>query len=351
MPTLTTVTTATKSTLKWLSISMVYFSILFAVIKIGVAIKERLAPAPPPPPTLAFGKLPSISFPKGEIDKTLTYSLDTITGFLPVLPYQAKVYKMTQIKPRFLALDNTRRKTANVGFRSSEVKLSKNWYRWTDESYPFREITLDIFFSHYFTLSSPFLSDPLASRFATNFSNENSAVNTAQEFLLGMSSFPQDIDPARTKTLFYSISRDGDLVPETKASKAQVVRVDFFQKDIDKLPIYYPNASTSTLNLLVTSIQNQQIVIGINFPYQPISKSAYTYPIKTSSQAFSELKAQKAYIASYFGSATNISIKNVFLGYYIGREKQDYLMPVVIFEGQNGFFAYVSAVTDEWVSK
>lgn len=350
MPTLTSVTSTTKSTIKWLSISFVYLSILFAVTKIGIAIKERLAPTPPPPPTLAFGKLPSIPFPKGEINKTLTFSLDTITGFLPVLPYQAKVYKMAKTKPRFLALDNARRKTANVGFRSSEVKLSKNWYRWTDESYPFREITLDIFFSHYFTLSSSFLSDPLAARFATNFSSKNSAINTAVEFLSGMSSFPNDIDLTKTKTLSYSIT-DSILTPVANISQAQVIRVDFFQQDLDQLPIYYPNASTSTLNLLVTSIQNQQIVIGINFPHQPISKSAYTYPIKTSSQAFSELKTQKAYIASYFGNTTNISIKNVSLGYYIGKEEQDYVMPIVVFEGNDGFFAYVSAVTDEWINR
>jgi hypothetical protein len=349
MPTLTTVTSKTKSTLKWLSISLVYLSILFVVTKIGIAIKERLAPTPPPPPTLAFGKLPSISFPKGEIDRKLTYSLDTITGFLPTVPYQVKVYKMEHIKPQYLALDNARRRTSNVGFRSSEINLSKYWYRWTNEGYPFREITLNIF-SPEFTLSSPFLSDPLAARFATNFPNQTSAINTAVEFLSGMSSFPNDIDLTRTKTLSYSIT-DSILTPVANISRTQVTRVDFFQQALDQLPIYYPNATTSTINLLVASIQNQQIVIGANFTYQPISKSAYTYPIKTSSQAFSELKAQKAYIASYFGSTTNVAIKNVSLGYYIGKEKQDYVMPIVVFEGNDGFFAYVSAVRDEWIGK
>lgn len=350
MLTLTTVTTQTKSILKWLSISLLYLSLIFAIVRIGTAIKERLAPTLPPPPTVTFGKLPSISFPRSATDKIATYSIDTISGFLPTLPYQAKVYRMVQIRPKFLALDIARQKVARVGFRSSEVRLRGDWYRWIDESYPLREITLDIF-SHEFTLSSSFLSDPLASRFATNFSNKNSAVNTAQEFLLGMSSFPASIDLVKTKTLFYSISRDGDLVPETKVSKAQVIRVDFFQKDIDKLPIYYPNASTSTTNLLVSNIQNQQIVIGANFPHQPISETAYTYPIKTATQAFNELKAHKGYVASYFGKDTNISIKNVFLGYYIGKEKQDYLMPIVVFEGNDGFFAYVSGVIDEWIGR
>ena len=62
------------------------------------------------------------------------------------------------------------------------------------------------------------------------------------------------------------------------------------------------------------------------------------------------MKSQKAYIASYYGGSSNVSIKNIFLGYYIGATKQNYLMPIVIFEGERGFFAYVSAVRDEWIS-
>lgn len=349
MPTLTTVTTQTKLILKWLSMSILYLFVIFVTIKVGNAIKELIAPTPPPRPTVTFGKLHPISFPRNATDKTLTYSLNTITGFLPALPYQTKVYKMATIKPKFLALDNARQKTSNVGFRSSEIRLSGDWYRWTDNSYPLREVTLNIF-SHDFTLSSPFLSDPLASQLASNFSNKNIAINTAQELLSGMSSLPNDIALAKTKILFYSI-KDGTLVPETNVSKTQVIRVDFFQKDVDQLPIYYPNASTSIINLLATSIQNRQLVIGVNFNHQFISNTAYTYPIKTTGEAFNELRSQKAYIASYFGDTTNIPIKNVSLGYYIGKEKQSFLMPIVIFEGSDGFFAYVSAVKDEWISK
>jgi hypothetical protein len=347
MPTLTLVASKTKLILKWFSISILYFSLIFVATKIGVAIKERLAPTPPPAPTVAFGKLPPIAFPISATDKKLTYSLDTITGLLPSLPYQARVYKMAQIKPRFLALDNARQKVYRVGFVSSETHLSQNWYRWIDETFPSREITINLF-SHDFTLSSSFLSDPLAPRLTGNFSNVNSAINASQRFLFAMSYFPDDIDLTRTKTLIYSI-RDGVLTPETNVSKAQVIRVDFFQGNVDKLPIYYPNPSTSTINLLVTSLQDQELVVGANFHYQPISKKADIYPIKTATQAFNELKAQKAYIASYFGKTSNISIKNIFLGYYIGEGKQNYLLPVVIFEGINGFFAYVSAIMDEWI--
>lgn len=350
MATLTYVTSKTKLTIKWLSISLIYLSILLVVIRIGFAIKERLYPAAPPPPAVTFGKLPSLIFPKSTIDKNFTYSIDTISGFLPILPPQVKVYSMKKTKPQFLALDIARQKVARAGFRSSESRLSENWYRWSDQGYPSREITFNIF-SNDFTISSLFLSDPLASRFANNFASQNIAINTARGLLSATTDFPDDLDLKLTKTLYYSIKEDGTLNPEANVVNAQAIRIDFFQKSIDELQIYYPNTSTSTINVLVANLQNQPLVIGANFNHQTVSTTAHTYPIKTAVQAFLELEKQKAYIASYFGESTIISIKKVYLGYYIGEEKQDFLMPIIVFEGDDGFFAYVSALTDEWIRR
>lgn len=351
MPTLTTVTSKTKSTLKWLSISLVYLSILLVIIRVGSAIKDRLAPTPPPPAEVTFGKLPAISFPRSAIDQKFTYSLDTITGFLPVLPPQVKVYKIAEVKPQFLALDIARQKAARAGFRSSEAKLSESWYRWLDQEYPSREITLNIF-TNNFAISSPFLSDPIAPRLANSFASQNTAINRARDLLSATTStFPGNLDLRLTKTLYYSIREDGSLKPETLIANTQVIRVDFFQTSIDNLPIYYPNATISTINVLVANLQDRPTVIGANFNHQLISTLAHTYPIKTAAEVFLELKDQKAYIASYFGEKTNIPIKNVFLAYYMGSEKQDFLMPIVIFEGDNGFYAYVSAIKDEWINK
>lgn len=349
MATLTYVTTKTKLTIKWLSISLIFLSILLVFMRIGFAVKERLFPAAPPPPAVTFGKLHPLSFPNSATDQKLTYSIDTISGFLPNMPPQVKVYGIIKAKPQFLALDLARQKVASAGFRSSETRLSETWYRWTDQGYPSREITFNLF-SNDFTVSSPFLSDPIAYLFANSFSNQNAAINSAQALLSAVASFPDDLDLKLTKTLYYSITEDGRLNPEANINSAQAIRVDFFQKNVDNLPIYYPNSTTSTINVLVANLQNQPFVIGANYNHQPISSAAHTYPIKTAVDAFVELRDQKAYIVSYFGESLNISIRNVTLGYYIGNEKQDFLMPIIVFEGDEGFVAYVSAVTDEWIS-
>lgn len=345
MLTLTMAISQTKILLKWLGILLSILIFVIIIKNFILDLKESLSPTRPPPPTVAFGKLPPISFPKDVTDKSFTYSLDTITGLFPTLPDQVKVHKMVEIKPEFLALDKARQKVALLGFRSKEAYISESLYRWVDETPPSREITYDLF-SHDFNLSSPFLSNPISTQ--GKFLDETSAINASRRFLSAISSFPDDIDLAKTKTLLYSI-RDNSLNPATRVSNAGLIRVDFFQKNINDLPIYYPNYSSSTINLLVLALQNNNLVVGSNFHYQPISNESYTYPIKTGSEAFDELKNQKAYIVSYFSNDANIPIKNISLGYYIGTEKQNYLMPIVVFEGVNGFVAYVSAVRDEWI--
>ena len=105
----------------------------------------------------------------------------------------------------------------------------------------------------------------------------------------------------------------------------------------------------SPINVLIGEVLDQPEVVEANFIHQIPSDEYSTYPIKTSNLAFEELKKNKAYIAS---SPQNgkISIKNITLGYYIGEKEQDYLVPIIVFEG-NGFEAFVSAVTDEWTNK
>src|SRR6266404_5428692 len=120
--------------------------------------------------------------------------------------------------------------------------------------------------------------------------------------------------------------------------------------DFPDRPIIYPHPPYSTMNFLVASGENQATVVSAIYNHQTVNlqpdKNA-TYPIKSAQQAFDDLKNGKGYIASYNGSDSQILISNIFLAYYIGVTDQDYLMPVIVFQGQNGFFAYVPAVTND----
>ncbi len=347
MLTLSQATAETRAALKWSGVIFLAIVLIFLIFKFGVFLQQTFFPTPPPPPTVSFGKLPSIIFPNNVSDKNFNYSLDTVTGTLPTFQDRVNVYKIVPVAPDLLALNKAISKVGAVGFTNPEVPVSAKVYQWNDNGPLNRSLTMDIF-SDDFSLSSTFISDPIVQS-AVNLSDETSAINTAQNFLSTMSSFPDDIDSAKTKTFLFSI-KNNTLTTATSVSNSQVIEVDFFQKDVDKLPIYYPTAVGSTMNVLVVGGKDQSQVAQVNFSHQTVSDQSATYPIKTAQDAYNLLKQGKGYIASYFGSSTDISIKNVFLAYYVGDKKQDYLYPIAVFEGDNGFFAYVPIITDVWTS-
>lgn len=347
MLTLHKATEEIKAILKWGLIVIISFILLILVFRVGRNIKEYFFPTPPPPPTVSFGKLPRILFPANAIDeekaRRFTYTLNTISGKLPTFKNQAFVYKTVSLSPNLLALQKAKDRVAKIGFSLEPTLLSETTYQW--ESSPSRKIVLDILSSN-FNLSSNYFSDPNVLS-AQNLPDENGAIEKATSFLNSISSFPSDIDASKTKTTLLTIE-GSNLTPAPSLSKAKLIRVDFFQKDINNLPIFYPTPLSSSMNVFVASGIYEPQIVEANFFHQDISEISATYPIKTADQAFSELKKGKAYIAAYFGETQEISTKNVFLGYYISGGYQDYLLPIIIFEGNNGFYAYVTAIKNDW---
>lgn len=348
MPTLHQATKLTKNFFKFGGL-LVFLVIAFIVIfNGGKFIKELIKPTPPPPPTVSFGKLPEVEFPVSLIKKQFTYSLDTVTGTLPKFPDRAKVSKITYPSSNLLALKRAQSLVSKVGFNSEAFFIADNRYRWFSNEPFTKNITFDIL-SFNFKLSSNFIINESILK-GLNLPNEDQAIKQAQSFLSDLSATPNDLDEGKTKTTLFSI-KDFEIVPTTSLSTAQLIRVDFYQKDVDNLPIFYPNPPSSTMNLFVAGGKyNGQVVTG-DFFHQNISTESATYPIKTAEEAFSLLKKGEAFIATYYGNENNISIKNVFLGYFLGETQQEYLLPIIVFEGNNGFYAYIEAIKDEWLKK
>lgn len=348
MLTLHQATEKTKVLLKFGGIFLATIFLLLIVFRIGGNLKEHFFPTPLPPPTVSFGKLKDLEFPQNETNKPLTYSLNTLSGTLPKLSDRATVYKIIPPEANILALQKAEGIVQKIGFTDPPTALSESLYQWASQAYLSRKILLNIH-SFDFNLSSDFLYNPEVLA-AKSLPNENGAIAKAVSFSESLSLFPLDIDKSKTKTTLLTI-KNLKPTPTTSLSTANLIRVDFFQKDINKFPIFYPHPSQSTMNVFIASGAVEGQVVEANFYHQNISEIAATYPIKTADEAFLELQKGKAYIASYFGEDKNVIIKDVFLGYYLGEKPQDYLMPIIIFSGDNGFFAYIQAVKDEWIGK
>jgi len=328
--------------LKWGAIALGIIILFSMGIKLIMFVKNVFTP--PPPPTATFGKLPPIAFPD-QTKENLTYTINTLTGYLPAFPDRAKIYRIIINPPTLLGLNNAGAEVAKVGFTSPGTQISEDTYQWTSQDEIQRKMTMNIYSSN-FKLSSPYLSAKTLGIFSRT-DEENDAIKTAKSFLSKMSLFPSDIDESKTKITSYSIDT-GSLIPVGNITKAKIVKVDFFQKDIDNLQIYYQKGPSSTLDFLVGKTVEQQ-VFEATFVHKNISDVSSTYAIKTAQEAYSELQNGSAYIANKDNNIVNFTIKNVYLGYYVGEADQNFLMPVIVFEGSNNFLAYVSAVKDEWI--
>lgn len=344
MATLSQVTSLTRIIIKWGAIGILSLIILLTIVRIGTNIRNKFFPPLPPPPTVAFGKLTALVFPKSALLQKLSYSIETVTGNLPTFSSQIKVYKTVKNQPNLLSLQKARERVAALGFTTGEIAISSKLYQWSDPADPGRSIKFDIV-ENDFDMKSAFYDN--AQVLSTeNLPDPKKAMDIAKSFLTSLNLFPTDIDLEGSKASFFSI-QGNFLTPVTSLSNAQIVRIDLFQKSIDKLPIIYLKKDNTLINMLIGSSRNkEQQVVEAHFFYRVANlDNPSTYPIKTTGEAFDDLKNNNAYIVSVDKTKTDIAIKNVYLGYYVNPDNDDLLYPVFVFEGNNDFLAYVLAIS------
>ncbi|OGH11639.1 MAG: hypothetical protein A3B38_02895 [Candidatus Levybacteria bacterium RIFCSPLOWO2_01_FULL_36_13] len=349
MLTLTDASKETKLILKWAGIILASLLVLVFAFRTLVLIKDTFFPTPPPKPTVLFGKISQPSFPASSVNKELKFSIDTLTGELPNLTDQIKVYKIETPKADLLALKTIGENVGAAGFENGPFKVSDELYFWTDSSGNFLKTIRVNIQNGNFTMFSPFYFNA-GILSAKNLPKEKEAVNYAQRFLSNMNYLSTDFDLSKTKTQLISI-QDGQLVGAISKASTHAYRINFYQKNVNNYPIFYEKPNESNINVIVAGDSSSSHVVRATYILQKPSKESSTYPIKTAKEAYEELKEGKAYIASFYGESSNIKIKDVFLAYYIGSKIQDYLYPIIILEGNDGFFAYLPAVRDEWINK
>lgn len=355
--TLHSVTESTKKLIKLGAFSIVGIIILVILFRIGVSVKNMLFPKSPETFQVTFDKLPPLAFPESTTKQKLTYTIETVDGELPTFPDRLLVYKITNKEHQLFDLQRAKEKVKAIGFSTKETQIVDNLYRWDKTTGLPESIEMDIV-SEDFKLRSNFFTSPSVIA-ALGLPTEDRAKENAIDFFSNMNLFPPDIDNAQTKTTLLSI-QGSSLIRATSFAKAQVIRVDFFQKGAigddalqEPLPILYPNPPLSTINLHLASTKDGSQVVQADYYHQTISEgpnAAATYPIKTPEEALAELEEGRTYIAANYLDTTNVVIRNVYLAYYLGESIQDYLIPIIVFQGEgDSFYAYVLAIREDCV--
>lgn len=343
MPTLHDTTELTKNIIKWGGIGITAIIILVFLFRGSIVVYKSIFPDKPPAPEASFGKIPPIQFPESKITGNFTYVIDTVSGKLPAFSDRANVFETAVPVPNLLNLRDARIKLSSVSFSSNERRITDTVYTWTDRNNSSRVITYNIV-SNDFNIISNYLADPFI-RDQQGAPAAGIAVKEVTNFLEKLNLYPMDFDPTLTQTQYLTL-QNNETFPATSISTGQITRVDLYRKSLNKHPIVHNNPPFSSYYFLIGRIDGRISILETQFNFQAITDKFSSYPLKSIEEAFDELKNNKAFIAAYYGTSKEILLKNIYLAYYIGDEKQQYIQPIFVFEGKNGFYAYVKAVRD-----
>jgi hypothetical protein len=347
MTSLTQIAITARKIIRYGVLLIIFLVVGDILLNAGTTIYRKIFPAPPPTPTVKFGKLTKIPFPSNGTQAKLTYVLETPTGGLPTdIPTQAKVYFMPQQNPDLLSLDKAKSESAALGFGSDAQQLSDTVYKFVSPSVP---STLEInIVTGTFSISYNLASDksPLTLRPSVS----EVAASEFRSILSGANVLPADLTGPVTNN-FLKLS-NGQLVTALSLSESDVIKINLFRKNYDNLPSITGNPNQANVWAIISGSQNQsQQIVACEYHYFPVDESQYsTYPIITPADAFASLQAGNAFIADLGlnKDGDTLKIRRVYLAYFDPDSVTEFYQPIYVFEGDNGFIAYLPAVTSSY---
>ncbi len=345
MATLTEASIIARKSLRYFIYSIIAIVVLRSLILTAIAIYKKVFPAPPPPPTILFGKLTKLPFPE-TTKRNLQFTLETPDGAVPALGDQAKVYFMPKTSANLLSLDFAKEKAARLGFTSEPQQISDSLYRFFHKSAP-QTMEIDI------------ITGAFSTSFDLNLDREVLAVkpplpeiaaSAVRSYLSSAGLLPDDLTGKVEHK--YLKTQSGGFIPALSLSDGNIVRIDLFRKNLDEKPVVSKNFSQSNVWFMVSGLrEGGRDVIAGEYHYFPVDESQFsTYPIKSSETAWQELVSGNYYPASYGTTVDeeNVKIRRIYLAYYDAGVYTEFMQPVFVFEGDKDFVAYIPAVTNDY---
>ncbi len=345
MHTLTETAFYSRTAIKY-TVAFLIFLVLGRVVWIvGFNAFRYFFPKPPPPPTVSFGKLPELLFPSQENLPKFSYTLELPEGELPTTPPSLPVFTMPLPRSSLVALDETRRVATRLGFTVGEESISQSIYRFRRKDVP---ATLEAnIITGAFSINYNLINDPTP--FSGHPPTAEAAAAAIRSFLSSADLLPEDFTNGQISSQFLKLE-GAALVTVPSLSEANFVRVDFFRQEYNELPVVTRSGTSGNVWFLVSGLttRERQIIAG-EYHYFPVDiGSSGTYPIKTAQTAWEEFNSGQGAIISPGNNKERVIIRRVYLSYYDNSEPQEFFQPVFVFEGDNDFVAYLSAVTSDY---
>lgn len=340
----------TRRAINWSIIGVIGYIILRAFWGIAVIAYLQIFPPKPVPANHAFGKLPAVRFPTPVASPSgqLIFQLETIEGSVPRASASANVYFMPKTGSNLLALSKAQNFAKRLGFGTvpAPEPSNKNVYRFDDPTSQLRHLWYDIV-STNFIMRYSYEQDAglfLERTIPTAASAQQETRTLLQSYAL----FPTDFVGGSVKVTYLKIG-EGKLTPVGSQTQADVARIDFFRPNIANTPVITSVVGEAPISITLSGSKNsKKRVVQFVYTYWPIDYlTSATYALKPSAYAWQELQSGGGYIVRY-PKGPVATVRNVYLAYYDSFEPQTYLQPVFVFEGDDGFLAYVPAVDPAW---
>jgi len=329
-------------------VGLILFIVFFVVIRLLVSVLTTSNE--PTVFTPQFGMLDPIKFShKVDYPPSPTFTLDNIEGRPVTATSSAEIFFVPPENARFGYPQTLSFMAKAVNF-SPETSYLLNETQATFEN-GLQKLGVDITnFNFTFDVNFSGQGEIFEN---TIIPDKTVIVNSAIEFLRKMDRYPDDLAQGTNNIIYLKydpVSQEFAVV--TDVALANVVEVDFFPPDIDHYPIVSPKYFNSQNYVAMIFKPGGKEVIKAQIRHFAKDTSfAPPYPIKTGDQAWEELSNGKGIIVSAGQNNSNITVREMFLGYYNAEDYQTYFQPVYVFLGDNNFAAYVPAVDEQYIKK
>lgn len=346
MATLTEISVTTRKSIRFAIFGVIFLIVARMFVGAGIKVYRYFFPAPPPPPTVSFGKLPAIPFPVSKSIENVSFTLETPDGDLPTFKTQSTVYVMVKPAPNLSALQTATENAVGLGFQSIPEEISQTLYRFSHKNSP-SYLEYDIS-SNTFSISYDLAADPTPLERIPPAAEV--AASSARSYLSGADILPEDLaGPINHE--FLKIAGNS-LVKALGQSDADLVKVSLFRTPLDEIPSVTPRFNESNVWFMISgSRERSKQFIAAEYHYFSVDETqSSTYPIKTAEEAWEELNNKEGFIINK-PTTENVTIRRVYLAHYDPGIPSDFYQPVIVFEGDDDFVAYIPAITLEYLEE
>lgn len=332
-----------RKIIKFGGIGLIAISLLWSITKI---IYKAYVTANPPyyPPTIAYGILPKITFMDQKTEpKTFIFELPN--DEIPTFTDQTRVYIIYRPNTTFLALEEDKKTAASFGFGMKPTEIKPGIYEFRDDVLN-KILTVNVLDGD-FKMRYPYLTDQLL-LVSEDLPTKDKAIDIALTFLSQGNKLTDDLKNG-LKRVTYWIIQNGAITATESQSQANSVRVDLFREDLNDLKLLSSNYDKTSVSILISGSKTEsRKIIEFNFKDISIDRESYaTYPIKTAQEAISSINSGNYWTAVDVENK-EVVIRRMYLAYFEPNALTNYLQPIFVFEGDNGFVAYVPAIKSEY---